>query len=91
MVADCGTEPEEQCMEQSVGTIAVAREKGSGAGGGFQGSGCLVWLSFVSIPELMLFGDVASYVVSVNVHINMLFAVLVHVQVWLHLLLACFD
>jgi hypothetical protein len=50
-----------------VGTIAAAREKRSGAGGGLQGSGHLVWLSFVSILELM-FGATASYMVSLNVH-----------------------
>jgi hypothetical protein len=66
VVASCGVEPEEQCTEQSVGTIAAAaKEKRSGAGGGLQGSGHLVWLSFVSILELM-FGATASYMVSLN-------------------------
>jgi hypothetical protein len=70
-----------------VGTSAAARENRSGAGGGLQGSGRLVLLSFASILELM-FDAVASYVVSLNVHIIvMLCSVLVHVQVRLHLLL----
>jgi hypothetical protein len=53
-----------------VGTIAAAaaaREKRSGAGGGLQGFGHLVWLPFVSILELM-FGATVSYMVSLNVH-----------------------
>jgi hypothetical protein len=46
-------------------------------------------LSFASILELMLFGAVASYVVSLKVHIVvMLCSVLVHVQVLFHLLFA---
>jgi hypothetical protein len=48
-------------------STAAAREKRSGAGGGLQESGRLVWLSFVSILELM-FGATVSYVVSLNVH-----------------------
>jgi hypothetical protein len=75
-----------------VGTAAAAMENRSGAGGGLQGSGRLVLPSFASILDLMLFGAIASYVVSLNVHIVvMLRAVLVDVQVRLHLLLACFD
>jgi hypothetical protein len=65
-----------------VGTTAVAMENRSAAGGGLQGSGRLVLPSFASILDLMLFGVVASYVVSLNVHIVvMLRAVLVDVQV----------
>jgi hypothetical protein len=68
MAAGCGLEREEWCTEHSVGTSAAASENRSGAGGGLQGSGRLVLLSFASILELMI-GPVASYVVSLNVHI----------------------
>jgi hypothetical protein len=69
-----------------VGTIAAAaaREKRSGAGGGLQRSGWLVWLSFVSILELM-FGATASYVVSLNVN------AMCCVGSGCNSLLACFD
>jgi ABC-type nickel/cobalt efflux system permease component RcnA len=92
VAAMCGVEPEERCTEHSVGKEDAARENRSGAVGGLQGSGWLVLLSLASILELMLFGATASYVMSLNVHIVvMLRALLVHLQVRLHLLLACFD
>jgi hypothetical protein len=51
------------------GHNSCSKENRSGAGAGLQGSRRLVLLSFASILELMLFGVVASYLVSFNVHI----------------------
>jgi hypothetical protein len=85
VLTGCVAEPEEWYS-----TVA-AREKSNGAGGGLQGSGRPVWLSFC-FHKLMLVGSVASNVVSLNVRIGvMLRAVLFHEKLQLHLLLACFD
>jgi hypothetical protein len=59
MVAGCGAEPKKRRKEKSVGTAATGKRSG-----GLQGFGQLIWPYFVPILELILFGGVASYVVS---------------------------